>query len=163
MNDYRIRKVSFLNISAMLTISGILYDCGKDMANNYGLHHWENGKRKSFLVAIYSSLRSSTYLVEDNNKNCVATFQTKKIEDSLHFGKLATRPEYSGKGIGSFCMNAIEQQARKSGCKKVCMEVYDKSRHALDFYIRKGYEQCGEVKTLKYSEIKMQKGIGAEK
>lgn len=163
MNNYTIRKVNFINIPAMLSVSNILYDCGKDMAIKYNLHHWDNGKTKSFLVAVYTSLRSNTFLVEDNNRNCVATFQTKKIEDVLHFSKLATKPNYAGKGIGSFCMSEIEKKAVESLCKKVSMEVYDKSQHAIDFYLHKGYEKCGEVKTLKYTEIKMQKGIGTEK
>ncbi len=87
----------------------------------------------------------------------VATFKVKKISADLHFGKLATLPECSGKGIGSWCMNYIEQIAKEKNCSSVCMEVYDKSIHAQEFYLHRGYAFCGEVKTRKYIEYKMRK------
>lgn len=71
--------------------------------------------------------------------------------------KLACLPEMSGKGIGMFCINTIEKMALKMSCKKVCMEVYAPSKHALDFYLHRGYKVCGNTKTLKYSEIRMEK------
>lgn len=75
----------------------------------------------------------------------------------FRFEKLAYLPEMSGKGIGMYCINTIEKMALKMRCKKVCMEVYAPSKHALDFYLHRGYKVCGNTKTLKYSEIRMEK------
>lgn len=36
-------------------------------------------------------------------------------------------------------------------------KVYAPSKHALDFYLHRGYKVCGNTKTLKYSEIRMEK------
>jgi hypothetical protein len=39
------------------------------------------------------------------------------------------------------------------------MEVYDKSQHAIDFYLHRGYVQCGVVNSLKYKEYVLQKQL----
>lgn len=159
MKDYKIKKISSFNLVAMKQLSDILYACGKDMAIKYNLHHWDNNRIKTFMIAIYSSLKNDTFLVEDENKRNIATFQVYIKNKKLHFGKLVTYPLYSGKGVGSYCMKSIENLAWERGCNQICMEVYDKSLHALDFYMHKGYQKCGEVKILKYTEIKMKKTI----
>ena len=84
---------------------------------------------------------------------------TKRNGDALHFEKLGTLPSESGKGIGSFCMKKIEELAKEVGCKKVVMEVYEPSQHAISFYEHKGYVAVGMTDTLKYKEVKMEKRI----
>ena len=96
-----------------------------------------------------------------DNKNPVATFQFKKMKDTLFFEKLAVNPEVSGKGYGSYCMKLIESQAKRMECHKVRMEVYDKSKHAVEFYEHKGYSKVGETGTLKYNDLIMEKTVKA--
>jgi len=153
---YQVQKIGLLNIPGQLKVNRILYDCGKDMAEKYDLHHWDNSHLKNCVIVALCELRNSVYLVTDNGKP-VATFQTKLADGSMRFEKLACSPQYAGKGVGSFCLKNIEEMAQKAGCPKICMEVYSQSRHALDFYLHRGYRICGETKTLKYSEIKMEK------
>ena len=155
---YTVKKVSALNFSELNKVSDILYLCGKDMATKYDLHHWDNSRLKNAIVVILCVAKNNVYLVYDEKK-AIATFQTKKIGDSLNFQKLATNPAFAGKGVGSFCMETIESMAREQGCKKVSMEVYDKSNHAMSFYEHRGYSVCGTVSTLKYTEIKMEKNL----
>ena len=159
MNKYNLKRVRFYNLFDIKSISDILYACGKDMAEKYNIHHWDNGYLKTFLIAIYSSLKGCTYILSNDNNAAIATFQVSLSNDRLHFGKLATHPQYAGKGIGTYCINRIEKIASAKNCKEVYMEVYDKSQHAIDFYKHKGYEVCGETKTIKYTEIKMRKII----
>lgn len=153
---YKVKKISLLNFLGQLKVNDILFDCGKDMAIKFDLHHWDNSHFKNFLIVAMCELKNTVYLVTDNEKP-IATFQTKKIGKTMRFEKLASSPKNSGKGVGSFCMKEIENIAKKSGCEKVCMEVYSSSQHALDFYLHRGYKVCGETKTLKYSEVKMEK------
>lgn len=155
---YKVKKISIFNLLGQFKVNNILFDCGKDMAVKYDLHHWDNTHFKNLMIVLFCEMKNNVYLVEDN-QNPVATFQTRVIDESIHFEKLACSPQYAGQGIGTFCMNYIEEIAKKTNCKKVCMEVYSPSQHALDFYLRRGYKICGETKTIKYKEVMMEKSL----
>ena len=129
------------------------------MACKYDLHHWDNSSFKNFVIIMLCEMKNDVFLVIEN-KNPVATFQVRvdEVDDlNLHFEKLACSPRSSGKGIGSYCMNYMEEMARNKKCKKVCLEVYSSSKHAIEFYKHRGYVVSGEIKTLKYNELKMEK------
>ena len=83
----------------------------------------------------------------------------KRMNDSLHFSKLAVSPHSSGKGIGSYCIDFMENEARRLGASALECEVYDKSRHAYDFYINRGFKEVGKTGTLKYSEFVLKKTL----
>lgn len=153
---YLIEKISKFNILGQIKVNNILYACGKDMAKKYDLHHWDNSHFKNFIIVAMCEMKNSVYLVTEAGK-AVATFQTHFIGKSLRFEKLACDPMNSGKGIGTFCVNYIEEMARKNNCTRVCMDVYTPSQHALEFYKNRGYRVVGETNTLKYSEVKMEK------
>ena len=153
---YNVKKIGIFNLLGQIKVNNILFDCGKDMAKKYDLHHWDNSHFKNFIIVVLCELKNTVYLVTENGIP-VATFQTKQVGETVRFEKLACSPKYSGKGIGSFCMSCIEAIAQKADCKKVCMEVYSPSQHALEFYLHRGYKVCGKIKTLKYSEVKMEK------
>ena len=155
---YRIVKVGKLDIPKLNAVARILNACGKDMAKKYDLHHWDNPFIKSIVIVGLCDLKNEIYLLYDGKKP-VATFMTKSNRDELHFEKLGTLPSKSGKGIGSFCMKKIEELAKEAGCKKVVMEVYEPSQHAVSFYEHKGYSVVGTTDTLKYKEVKMEKRI----
>lgn len=155
---YIVKKIGVTDIKGLLAVSYILYKCGKDMAHKLDLHHWNNPYIKSFVIVCICSLKNSVYLVS-NEKEKVATFQVRQQGEKLYFEKLATSPSDYGKGIGSFCMNQIEEIALKKGCKKVCMEVYSLSQHAIKFYEYHGYITNKVESTLKYKIIKMEKNL----
>ncbi len=155
--NYEYKKVSFLHPVRMIQTANILYQCGKDMAKKYNIHHWDNSKIKTLAIVVLGLFGGQTYLAYDGVP--IATFKIKKNDKELRFQKLATLPEYSGKGIGSWCMSKIEHIAKEMECVAVTMEVYDKSEHAKNFYLHKGYVLCGETKTRKYTEYKMKKEL----
>lgn len=155
---YQVTKLSKFNIVGLKKVFDILYECGKDIAKKYDLHHWENSHIKNHIIVALCAMKNNIYLVY-NKKTPVATFQTRKIEKSLLFQKLATAPAFQGRGIGSYCMTEIERLAREQGCSEVICEVYDKSEHAKSFYERRGYIHYGEIETLKYKEQKLRKII----
>ena len=155
---YRVKRIGIINLPGQIKVNNILFDCGKDMAKKYDLHHWDNSHLKNFIIVALCELKNTVYLVTEDEKP-VATFQTKQVGKTMRFEKLACSPKHSGKGIGSFCMSYIEEMAKKEGCERVEMEVYSPSQHALDFYLHRGYEVCGETKTLKYTEVKMGKKL----
>lgn len=155
---YSIKKVNFWNISELFKVSDILYKCGKDMATKYNLHHWDNSRVKNLIIVALCVLKNDIFLVY-NDKEAVATFQTRKVQESYLFQKLATLPEFSGSGIGSFCLNEIEKQGKNKKCSEIICEVYDKSEHAKAFYEHKGYITYGTTETLKYKELKFKKEL----
>lgn len=155
----KVKRVHLYNVKKSLSIAKILNRCGQDMAKKYEIYHWKNSMVKSCLIVVICLLKNRVYLVIEEKKP-VATFQLKKRGDILFFEKLAVIPEASGKGYGSYCMKLIESRARKLDCKKVQMEVYDKSIHAINFYLNKGYSQVGEISTMKYTDLVMEKNIG---
>ena len=155
---YILKKVGKIDIQKLNAVAHILNACGKDMANKYDLHHWDNIYIKTLIIVGLCNLKNNIYLLFDDTK-AVATFMTKQQGDVLHFEKLGTLPSESGKGIGSFCMNKIEELAKDADCKKVVLEVYEPSQHAIAFYKHKGYEVAGIKDTLKYKELIMEKRI----
>ena len=155
---YQITKLSKFNIVGLKKVSDILYECGKDMAKKYDLHHWDNSHVKNHIIVALCAMKNNIYLVH-KEKTPVATFQTRKVEKSLLFQKLATAPAFSGGGIGSYCMTEIERLAKEHGCTEVICEVYDKSNHAQNFYEHRGYSVYGATETLKYKELKLRKEL----
>ncbi len=155
---YSLKRVRSLDIPKLVAAARLLYACGKDMARKYGLHHWDNPLIKTLVIVGLCDLKNNIYLVYDETKP-VATFMTKCRGEDFHFEKLGTLPSEAGKGIGSYCMEKIEALAKESGCRKVVMEVYEPSQHAISFYEHKGYIAIGVTETLKYKELKMEKSI----
>ena len=156
LENYAVKRVSPFSIRHLMQVEGILYKCGKNMAEKDDLHHWDNAHIKNAIIVCLCVLKNKIYLVFDGTTP-IATYQTKVIGDKFRFQKLATAPNYSGRGIGSFCMSEIELQASNSGCKSVYCEVYDKSIRAINFYKLKGYVVVGKEETLKYTEVIMEK------
>ena len=153
-----LKRVAKLDIPKLNAVAQILNTCGKDMAKKYNLHHWDNPFLKTLIIVGLCNLKNNIYLLFDGTKP-VATFMTKRHATTLHFEKLGTLPSESGKGIGSFCMKKIEELAKEAGCRKVAMEVYEPSQHAISFYEHKGYVVVGITDTLKYKEVNMEKRI----
>ncbi len=156
--NYAVKQVLPFSIRRLIQVENILFKCGKNMAEKENLHHWDNAHIKNALIVCLCALKNKVYLVFEGTTP-IATYQTKVICDKIRFQKLATIPDYSGRGIGSFCMSEIERQASNCGCKSVCCEVYDKSTHAINFYKHKGYVVVGKEETLKYTELIMEKAL----
>ena len=155
---YSVKRVKIWDISNLHKIVKILYKCGKDMANEKDLHHWDNSMIKTWAIVFLCALKNCVYLVLFD-KIPVATFQTRRLGNALLFQKLATLPSFSGRGIGAFCLNEIEQLAKDLHCDEVVCEVYDKSEHAITFYENRGYVVYGETSTIKYKELKLRKSF----
>lgn len=156
--EYSVVKLRKMDLLNLMRVCKILYLCGKDMAQKYNLQHWNNSYLKNWIIVIICTLKNDIYLVKKEDVS-IATFQLKKNRKNLYFQKLATAPQYMKGGVGSFCLKEMEKIAKKLGCKYIACEVYDKSEHAINFYKNNGYVVYGNLKTLKYSELKMRKSL----
>ena len=155
---YKVQKVPKWNLKKLNQVCNLLYLAGRDMASRYGLNHWNNSYFKDMIVVGLCALKNDLYIVYDG-ETPIATFQLNRREKEICFQKLATDPSLMGKGIGSFCMTAIEEMAAQEGKQAVVCEVYDKSEHARSFYEHRGYAVTGKTDTLKYSEYQMRKEL----
>lgn len=157
-----IKKIRLYNLISLWKIAKILKACGDDMYSKYGLKHWKNGYLKTILIVILCAIKNSLYAVFDNSGLMIATFQTRRMDDALHFSKLAVLPSSSSRGVGSYCIAEIETMAKSYGLSKLKCEVYDKSLYAYAFYEKRGFVRIGEMNTLKYSEFILEKRLSEE-
>lgn len=56
---YKIKKVGLFDFSGQIRVNSILYNCGKDMAEKYDLHHWDNSHFKNFIIVVLCVLKNS--------------------------------------------------------------------------------------------------------
>lgn len=135
----------------------ILRKCGYAMALR-GLFHWipSYSKRR-----IRKDCQSKVVILvwNDDVNDYTSTFQMYKDGDTLYVRKIATLPKYEGRGIGSNNLKYMENYAKEVGCNKVSLDVYNKSKGAISFYIKNGFEIIGEVKSLRFKSLLMSKLI----
>ena len=139
-------------------VYGILKACGWNMAKKF-LFHW---------IPPYSRKRISrdvktkmVFLVWDESiKAYTSTFQMFiNADGNLYTRKIATLPQYEGRGIGKKNLMYMEGYARKMGCPKICLDVYAKSRNAVKFYLHNGFVEVGRKHSIRFEEIVMEKQI----
>lgn len=60
-------------------------------------------------------------------------------QEAYYVSNIAVFPPHQGKGLGSFFLNFLEEEARKCGAKRVILDVEKENERALHFYRRQGY------------------------
>jgi len=55
--------------------------------------------------------------------------------------RLAVKKEYRGRGIGTRLLREVEKRLRTAGARQVNLMVYEKNHVALEYYLKRGYEQ----------------------
>lgn len=156
---YKVKKLKVYDFKGIFNVVKILRECGKDMHQKYGLDHWDNIWIKTYLIVLICMCKNQVYMVIDKRNNPIATFQVKISGDKLFAEKLGVRPSFSGSGVGTFCLDYFESIAKDNKCNKVTFDVFEKSEHAIQFYLNRGYNVCGTEDTLKYKELKMEKEV----
>lgn len=154
--ELSVKEIGITDLVGLKKVEKVLYACGKDMANKYDIHQWDNTHTKNMVILALCELKNDVFLVSDAFGNPAATFQARKTDDIYYFEKLATLPEYQGKGIAERMLEQIRKTAREKGCSKVACSVYEKNRYALEYYRKKGFTVCGTTQTKKYKLIDME-------
>jgi GNAT superfamily N-acetyltransferase len=153
----------------------ILKSCGKDMFENQGLMHW----RKPYPQARIKKDcgEKEVFLVQEKaTKQYVHTFQleivvlcskktfSEKAKEKKDFmlvivNKFATSPAAQGKGFGKKSIDFIENYCKGKGINKLCLDVYDKSTSAVNFYVKEGFHIVGTKKTKYFNVYIMEKEL----
>lgn len=138
----------------------ILKKCGEYMYENQGLEHWKTPYSKEAIKK--DCLEREVYLVfEPDAQQYISTFQLDMKESVrvAYISKFATLPEASGRGVGKKNLIYIEQYCYRIGIFKLCLDVYDKSEHAIKFYISNGFNAIGSRQTKHFQVILMEKEL----
>ena len=80
---------------------------------------------------------------EDSSKILGLIAMQKKCYDTAELNRLSVRSDARGLGIGRLLVEALLEEARKSGFKKVYLETADAQRAAIRLYQRVGFENIG--------------------
>jgi ribosomal protein S18 acetylase RimI-like enzyme len=136
----------------------ILRKCGYNMAKKF-LFHWIPSYSRGKIRRDCD--RYVVVLVHDDEVNdYTSTFQMYVDGNhNLYVRKIATAPEYEGKGIGRRNMLYMEEYARQQGCPKVCLDVYAKSKGAVAFYLHNGFKEVGTKRSIRFKELIMEKQL----
>lgn len=150
--DVRSYDTSHIN-----TIYNILKCCSINLAKKL-LFHW---------IPFYSrkAIRkdcncNKVILVYNSDINdFTSTFQMSIKGTDLYVKKIATLPKYEGLGIGRKNLLYMEEYGRGNKCNKICLEVYIRSKSAINFYLRNGYIVVGTKHSIRFRELLMEKEL----
>ena len=74
-------------------------------------------------------------------------------EGELYFMSMAVSPQYSGKGIGTALLKAIEKEAEEKKCRFILLETYAPLLDAIRLYEKNGYRSTGNRRDYSGIEI----------
>lgn len=69
----------------------------------------------------------------------------RKHSHSARLYSLATLPQARGRGVGGSLLRAVEVAARARHCNALRLEVRVDNTHAIDLYVRTGYQRTGRL------------------
>ena len=131
-------------------VFSILTAAGAYMVEVFDLHHWETpyGKdriaqdteAKQVFLACEQGVYVATFTLSDKTGRA---FADKPVANAAYLSKFAVNPNSMQSGIGSACMDYMENLCRQQGKEKLRLDVYDQSQHAIKFYYKMGYEEVG--------------------
>ena len=70
---------------------------------------------------------------------CLPSFSSFRARPILNIHDIAVAPGHRGKGVGQALLQAVEQEARRRGCCKVTLEVWEDNEVAKAAYLRAGF------------------------
>ncbi|MEH1931278.1 GNAT family N-acetyltransferase [Nostoc sp.] len=150
------------SISEVPSLHQILVACGFDMKDRFGLSHWmpPNYPLEQML---HDAMEQEVYAVTVG-ENLVGTFTLEMMTTvplsyikygnilwqildvpAVYIHKLAILPSWQGKGIGTWCMQAIEKLTIECGYSAVRLDGVKTHLKLLSFYKSRGYQQVGEL------------------
>jgi len=141
-------KVESGNIELIEKVYSILAAAGKHMLDNFGLTHWvppypieriaNDTENKQVYIVKSDDAYVATFTLSDDT---IRTCESIHDKDAVYLSKFAVNPLIMNSGVGSACINYIEKISRERNKTKVRFDVYNKSEHAIKFYIKMGYNE----------------------
>ncbi|WP_414583424.1 GNAT family N-acetyltransferase [Scytonema sp. PCC 10023] len=154
-----IRRVTQAEVPAL---HEILLACGLDLKNRFGLNYWlapiyplENMLKDADEHEVYAltvgenligtfTLEMTTEVPFTYIKYGNIIWQVWDVP-AVYVHKLAILPIWQGQGLGTWCMQAIEELASAGGSHAVRVDAVKTHQKLLSFYANRGYQQVGEL------------------
>lgn len=145
-------------------IFNILKETGQHMYETEGLTHW----LKPYTIKnIKEDLKYKSIFLVTEQKEILATFALSKIkskffkdeEKFIYLSKFAVSPNQSNKGLGSKCLDFIENLVQEQDFIGIRLDVYEKSIPAINFYKKKGFLITSTESTKNYTVLCMEKRV----
>lgn len=146
-------------------VYNIIKQSGQDMFENQGLIHWKTPYPKESIKQ--DCAQKKVFLLKQDGEY-VHTFQLEFVKKdsgrdnaSLQglVSKFATLPKYSGQGIGKQSMGYIERICVENRVNTIKLDVYDKSKVAISFYKKRGFEVTNSKSTKHFEVYIMEKRL----
>ena len=156
MNDFIIRT---MKLSEFDTVAKLVYDsvhtlCTKEYTPEQ-LDAWV--PKDLYMPAFRRSIFRCYAIVAIYNKEIVGFMST---ERDGYINRLYTRPDWVNKGVATLLLENTEQWAKKH--RITCLQL-EASKSAEGFYLKKGFERVGEIKSIKnnleFTSAKMRKEL----
>ena len=74
--------------------------------------------------------------------------QTVIRDGKIHLSFIGVHPNAAGRGLGRHLLRAFEEVGRSKGCHRATLDVFESNPHALDWYLRHGYEASSQSETV---------------
>ncbi|WP_079528171.1 GNAT family N-acetyltransferase [Halobacillus hunanensis] len=149
----------------------IIKNSGEKMFKEKGLIHWRTPypienikidcKEREVFLAKNTDTNSyvHTFQLEFLNDDLKNSNSNNKVSNIVVINKFATLPQYAGCGIGKQSINYIEKYCLSRGVSNISLEVYDKSKHAIRFYKKRGFVVTGSKSTRHFTVSLMEKQL----
>jgi len=167
--NLRVEKVEADDIEA---VHDILVRCGNDLRDTLGLRHWQppwplewmqrdTVEREVYAVYDGDSL-VATYTIGDKLPHYYGEDAPIPKESFVFLNRLAVLPQLQDLGIGSWCMETIEENARTRGHALVVLDAYAGHKKLLDYYRERGYRQVGALADYGWEVICFEKKVTSD-
>ena len=142
----------------------ILIACGKDVRARLGFTYWdppipiEDFKNDVLAGKVYSVLDEGRLIATFTASPEPLSYYTPSLWSNptmkaMYVNHLGVLPEHQGKGVGTWCMERVEELTRAEGCAAVRLDAYEKNEFTLKFYEKLGYERR---EVIMYKEMPLQ-------
>lgn len=76
--------------------------------------------------------------------NCNKNFSTFQAKPLINIHDFVVHPDFRGKGVGRFLLDALAAFAKEQGCCRINLEVRHDNVNAQKLYRKAGYNDCYE-------------------
>jgi GNAT superfamily N-acetyltransferase len=151
--DYQLIKVGSDKVDE---VHQILSVCGLDMKARFSLEHWippyplhllqrDIGEKSVYLVrGSDQTLATFTIGTDPEGYGDVSVWRF-PMDKAVYVNHLAVRPEFQGKGIGTWCMMQCEKIAKEMHCSAVRLDAVEKHVALINYYEKLGYQRRGII------------------
>ncbi|MEL6162966.1 MAG: GNAT family N-acetyltransferase, partial [Cyanobacteria bacterium J06628_3] len=152
-------SISRVTVSEISAVHQILVECGLDLRKRFNLSYWvppypiEKMRKDINKMDIYAVMLNSepigTFTIETKMPSGYLKYGDINWQNprssAFYIHRLAILPLFQGKGIGTWCLQQIENLAINHNYSAIRLDAVKVNQKLLDFYEKSGYKKVGEI------------------